>query len=273
MSVFDAVAPSFDRHRALPDGVVEAIRAAILASIDASSESRFLDLGAGTGRIGWPFVAAGDDYVGLDLSLGMLNAFSGRARQDAGRAPRLVQADGKDLPFRDATFDAVMLIQVFGGLRGWRRLLAEARRVLRSAGALVIGRSVAPVDGVDARMKQRLAAFLDEMGVQPYQMNARDDVQYWLDQAATGGTRVVAATWSAERTPRGFLDRHQTGARFSVLPEPIKEEALHKLRAWAATAFGSLDAVSSERHALELRVFRFQGEVGPGWQTRQRIPC
>ena len=127
---FDSVAPTFERHRALPDGAPEAIRAAVLGAVDASSP-RLLDLGAGTGRIGIPFVAAGDDYVGVDLSFGMLGAFAQRG--GGGRAPRLVQADGEHLPFRDATFDAVMLIQVFGGMRGWRRLLVEARRVLRGS--------------------------------------------------------------------------------------------------------------------------------------------
>src|SRR5882757_3071820 len=142
MSVYDAAAPTFERHRALPDGVPEAIRAAVLEAVEAASP-RLLDLGAGTGRIGIPFIAARDDYVGVDLSFGMLSEFRRRAAECA-RAPRLVQADGERLPFADASFDAIMLIQVFGGMRGWRRLLAEVRRVLRGAGVLVLGRAVAP---------------------------------------------------------------------------------------------------------------------------------
>src|SRR5437899_982035 len=63
-SAYDAAAPTFDRHRALPDGAAPAIRAAVLAAAGHSSRPRLLDLGAGSGRIGWPFVAAGDDYVG-----------------------------------------------------------------------------------------------------------------------------------------------------------------------------------------------------------------
>src|SRR5688500_8784760 len=84
-SGYDAIAPRFDRDRALPDGVAEAIRAAVLAA--AAVRPRVLDLGAGTGRIGRPFVAAGDDYVGVDLSLGTLRAFMARCE----RTPRLVQ--------------------------------------------------------------------------------------------------------------------------------------------------------------------------------------
>src|SRR5262245_33415850 len=93
-SPFDAVALQFDLHRALPEGVPQAIRAAILEATGAPSP-RLLDLGAGTGRIGWPFVAAGDDYVGIDLSVGMLREFAGRVAQP----PPLAQADGERLPF------------------------------------------------------------------------------------------------------------------------------------------------------------------------------
>src|ERR1700742_4728655 len=102
MSAYDAAAPTFERHRALPDGVPEAIRAAVIKALDASPP-RLLDLGAGTGRIGIPFIAAGDDYVGVDLSFGMLSEFKRRAA-DSTRAPRLVQADGERLPFADASF-------------------------------------------------------------------------------------------------------------------------------------------------------------------------
>jgi ubiquinone/menaquinone biosynthesis C-methylase UbiE len=256
MSAFDSVAATFELHRALPDGVPRAIRAAVLKAGDAASP-RLLDLGAGTGRIGWPFVEAGDEYVGLDLSFGMLRTFVQRA--DCGHAPRLVQADGEHLPFRDATFDTVMLIQMFGGMRGmrgWRRLLAEARRVLRGAGVLVLGRTVTPPDGLDARMKQQLALELDEMGTPSDRTNTRQDAQGWLEQTARG-TRLVAAKWTAERTPRGFVGRHRTGARFSALPAPVQEEALRRLAAWAETTFGSLDAESAEPHAFELQVFKF----------------
>jgi ubiquinone/menaquinone biosynthesis C-methylase UbiE len=258
MSAFDVVAPTFDRYRALPIGVPEAIRAAILSSISASSRPRLLDLGAGSGRVGWPFVVACDDYVGVDVSSGMLREFAQRAAAHGDVSPRLVQADGQHLPFRDATFDTVMLIQVFGGLRGWRRLIAEARRVLRPVGALIVGRTIAPPDGVDARLKQRLAAILGELGNRSDQANARDSVEVWLKSNACSSDGIVAATWSADRTPRGFIERHRTGARFSSLPAPVKTQALRDLGAWAAATFGSLDAVFSEPHAFELQVFKFQ---------------
>jgi ubiquinone/menaquinone biosynthesis C-methylase UbiE len=255
---YDAAASSFDSYRALPQGVPEALRHAVLGVFDPK-HPRLLDLGAGTGRIGRTFVAAGDDYVGIDLSLGMLREFTRQAETHKNDpVPRLAQADGERLPFRDATFDAVMLIQVIGAARNWRAVVAEARRVLRPAGALVVGHAVAPLEGIDARMKLRLASLLDEMGVPSYHMNTRGVVQPWLERLAQTSIRIVAAEWSAKRTPREFLDRQKTGARFSALPAPVKEEALRKLAAWATETFGSLDAEFSEQHSFELQVFKFQ---------------
>ena len=234
------------------------IRMAILDSIGASSRPRLLDFGAGTGRFGWPFVVAGDDYVAVDLSRGMLHEFARRGGSNYRRMCPLVQADGRLLPFFDAAFDAVLMIHAFGGMRVWQPVILEARRVLRSPGFLVLGQTEMPPDGVDSRLKQQLASFLAAADVQPGQSNARDDVQRWLQTNAQGGDPVIAAAWNADRTPRGFLDRHRTGARFSALPTSIKEAALSQLRTWAIATFGSLDVVFTEKHEFELQVFKFE---------------
>jgi ubiquinone/menaquinone biosynthesis C-methylase UbiE len=252
MSGYDEAAASFDRDRPLPDGVPQRIRQAILDAV-ALSRPRLLDVGAGTGRIAWPFVAEGDDYVGVDLSLAMLRRFA--ARRD-GETPRLVLADGARLPFRDAGFDAVMLMQVFGGLTGWRGFMADVRRVLAPTGRLIVGHTSAPADSLDTRMKQRLATILADMGVPHAAVNARQDVERWLDVVAAH-TRVVAAEWDAPRTPRRFLARHRGGARFSALPDAVKDGALQKLAVWAADTFGSLDAELLEPRQFELRIHRF----------------
>jgi SAM-dependent methyltransferase len=260
MARWDAAAPTYDIHRALPAGAVAAIRARVLDAVGHASRPRLLDLGAGSGRIGRAFVAAGDDYIGVDLSLGMLRQFAGRT-DTGGRAPRLVRADGARLPFGDAAFDLVLLVQVFGGMDEWRPFVDEARRVLRPSGALVLGRTAMPEDGLDGRMKARLDGILAEMGVAHERTNARAEVQRSLDRGTGGGAPVAAAAWDAARTPRGFLERHRTGARFSRLPGLIKDHALRRLSAWAVGEFGSLDASVMERHTFELRTFAFHDEV------------
>jgi ubiquinone/menaquinone biosynthesis C-methylase UbiE len=250
---FDAFAPTFERYRVLPRGVPEAIRSAILQATRKQPPARVLDLGAGTGRIGKAFVAADDFYVGVDASLGMLQEFL-----LSTRTPCLAQADGQQLPFRDGAFDIVMLMQVLSGAGNWRGLLSEARRVLRPAGAVVVGYRVAPAAGVDARLKKRLAIILETMGIERHQgKQVRDQALAWLGSSAALRLHLRAATWERNPTPREFLVRHRTGARFAALPEVVQDEALEKLSAWAEKTFGSFDAASREEHSFELDVFQF----------------
>lgn len=253
-SSYDAIAARFERERALPEWVAQSVRNETLVAIGHVSRPRLLDLGAGSGRFGWAFVAAGDDYVGVDLSGGMLRVFASR-RPGVKRAA-LIQADGRALPFADASFDAVLLIAVFGDLPDWRPMVDEARRVLRSGGTVIIGRTASPDDGIDEHMKQRLDILLDERMPPVTRKNERKHAAQYLAASASATTELVVARWSVERSPRRFLDRHATGARFCRLPRAVREDALRALADWAQAQFGTLDALFVETQRFEMQSFR-----------------
>ena len=54
-------APGFEQQRAVPAVVPQLGRTAVLAALGYAGRPRILDMGAGSGRFGWPFVAADDD--------------------------------------------------------------------------------------------------------------------------------------------------------------------------------------------------------------------
>ena len=250
-SAFDRHAQKFEHYRAFPARVPEAIRLAVWGSTGAGPSARFLDLGAGSGRIGRAFVEAKDCYVGVDYSFAMLREF--RARSSAAC---LIQADGGQLPFPDGSFDVVLLMQVLSGAQNPRRLLSEAVRVIARGGFVVVGYIAMPPTGIDARMKAQLALILDEMGVGAYSAGkSRERSFEWLYTTSSRNKQVTAASWTAKRTAREFLDRHSSGARFAALPPAVQTEALKKLGDWAEKACGSLDKIFSETHSFELHVF------------------
>jgi SAM-dependent methyltransferase len=261
MSHFDNVAAEFDAYRALPDEVPRAIRDALRAEVgDAAGAAgaRLLDLGAGTGRIGEAFVRAGDAYFAVDSSAGMLARFARKVGDHGGPEPRLVQADGRSLPFPAGTFHAVLVAQVVSAFSGWRRLVGEARRVLRPGGTLAFGKTVRPENGLDARMRERLSLILAGMGVDNRRPGAsRDDVRGVLSREARRASEVVVATWDARRSPRDFLNRHATAARFGALPIAVREDALRGLADWASGEFASLDAALVEPTQFVLDVYAF----------------
>jgi hypothetical protein len=131
-------------------------------------------------------------------------------------------------------------------------------RVLNPTGVLIVGRTVAPEDGIDARMKRRLAELLDAMGVESRRTKQTEVAARWLEREWCELRIASAATWTSERTPRAFVERRATGAQFSVLPAPVKDIAMLRLREWAVGAFGSLDAVFVEPFRFDLMIGRFQ---------------
>jgi hypothetical protein len=143
-----------------------------------------------------------------------------------------------------------------------RRLFHTPRRVLRESGVLLMGQWLIPPDGIDEQMKRRVQVLFAEMSLSLELQSTRERVRQWLEATAAHSTRIIAATWRTNRTPRDFLDRRSSGAQFSMLPDTVKAEVLEKLSAWAAKSFGSLDAVFTEKHEFELRAFKFEDAGG-----------
>ncbi|MHB2170067.1 class I SAM-dependent methyltransferase [Alsobacter sp. R-9] len=108
----------------------------IIAPLAADAGSlRVLEVGCGTGRNLAAFVAAGAAFVaGCDLSQGMLAAARSR---HAGLL--LVAADATTaLPFADGAADLALFSLVLEHVEDLRPVVAEAARVLRPGGRLVI---------------------------------------------------------------------------------------------------------------------------------------
>ncbi|MEW6646465.1 MAG: methyltransferase domain-containing protein [Pseudomonadota bacterium] len=91
--------------------------------------------GIGTG-LDIPHLPPGPCYIGLDLTPAMLRH---ARRRSAGRDDiRLHLGDAMQLPYRDASFDAVVLHLILAVVPHPERLLAEAERVLRPGGHILI---------------------------------------------------------------------------------------------------------------------------------------
>ena len=256
-SAYDATASSFERYRSLPASVVESIRAAIKNTTRLPDQARVLDLGAGTGRIGKAFLAAGDFYLGVDSSIGMLQEFSGKPEFRESKTSFLTQADGRQLPFQNAVFDLVLLMQVLNSAN-WRPMLDECLRVLRPGGIVAVGHTKSPESGVDAQLKRQLATILEAMQVPWHQPREwRRQALAWLEVASMRHWHREGARWKVTTSAEEFLARHRTGAKFAVLSSAVQQESLTKLRAWAEIKFGSANASFEEQHSFDLDIFEF----------------
>jgi SAM-dependent methyltransferase len=118
------------------DSAAEATAAVELAGAAAGAE--ILDGPCGFGRHSIPLAEAGYRVTGIDRSPTQI----AEAKKRAGERewPRFLEADYRELPFEDASFDAVLNLFSSLGYRGeeeTRAAFAEFKRVLRPGRALV----------------------------------------------------------------------------------------------------------------------------------------
>ena len=152
----------------------------------------------------------------------------------------------------------MLLAHVLSVSQNWQELLAEARRVLDSDGFLILAQRVGPPNGVDAQLRDQLKTILASMSIEmPEAGKMKRDARTWLGIAANSQEHVVAATWKLDCSPRDFINRHSTGARFSALHRDLQQESMRRLSEWAIGKFGSLDAFFTEEYRFELDAFRF----------------
>jgi SAM-dependent methyltransferase len=107
--------------------------------LESGGGQRLLDIGCNWGR--WCIAAtrAGFQAVGIDPSLAAVQA-AFRVSRQLGAAPDFVTADGRSLPFPDASFDVVYSYSVLQHFskEDARATLAEAARVVRPGGRVLV---------------------------------------------------------------------------------------------------------------------------------------
>ena len=107
------------------------------------SGSRLLEIGCGAGNLLLQAAVAGSYPVALDLSMQALTFVRSRLQEAASgsEAPNgflCMQAVGEALPFRDSSFDGVILSEVVEHLEAPQHSIREAVRVLCSGGRLLV---------------------------------------------------------------------------------------------------------------------------------------
>ena len=210
---FDRVAHAYDATRGYPPGIDQRIAKAIVDTVPATSETTFMEVGVGTGRIAFPLASLGHIYSGADISENMVKQFRSKLLQNGwqeyqqawGSLPdensssahpvsryrnrarsasmRLVLSDMTALPFRNASFDVVLAVHVFQLVDGWQQALLEVMRVIRPGGVFLhcwdefVNVDAWPVGETWGKIVRELGGDIKRPGVEE-----RSNVTAWLKE-------------------------------------------------------------------------------------------
>ena len=250
---FDRAAGYYDATRGYPEGIDAQLRDAILAYVQAHPATRFLELGIGTGRIALPFLQAGCDYTGIDISAAMMAELERKAAEQRLPLPQLHLGDVAHMPFADASFDVVISVHVLHLVDDWEATLREACRVVRPGGWIILANDEAvqheppnPPDLVFPAWN----TILDQLEVPDDLRRARvvrgldpRFVDVLRDQGAAIERVALVNYLRAPRTAREIARRFQERLVSSswAVPDDLHAQASQKLDEWLARVCSAPD--------------------------------
>ncbi|RVT40260.1 ArsR/SmtB family transcription factor [Sphingobium algorifonticola] len=186
------------------------VERAMQAMLGGGSIGHMVDIGTGTGRMIQLFGEAADHVTAIDRSPDMLRLARAKLPDDAGDRYRLLMGDFADLPLADASADTVIFHQVLHYAQAPDAVIAEAARVLRADGRLLIA-DFAPHQREELRVRDQHA----RLGFSDAQMHVwfADAGLEMVDERTLPGGELTVKLW---------LGRRRTAQIVSLEPRVIE---------------------------------------------------
>jgi ArsR family transcriptional regulator len=189
------------------------VEQAILDFLPSGQLGDVLDLGTGTGRMLELAAGRASRLVGIDRSREMLAVARAKLERTNARGWQVRHGDVHALPLADESFDVALMHQVLHYLRDPEDALAEAARVLRPGGLLVVADFARhEVEGLRAEHAHIWLGFADQ------------EVAGWLHKAGLtcrsiehlAGDPLTVTLWLAERGERRTVAHQAPAARLGA---------------------------------------------------------
>lgn len=250
-------APQVDQYERVLAPLHEPIVAALLERANVWPGESALDVGTATGQIAVALadrVGADGEVFALDLTQEMVEATQRRAA-DLGLTN--IQADIGDaeaLPFSGPTFDVIVSALTYMLCPEPRRAFAEAFRVLRTPGRLILAVWGRPERCAFRPVLQTFNSLLPEPIALPSPFALADVDGVWDALQEAGFRPAVEALEMSFHypSPRAFLDAHAPAARLVFEPE-VYERALETITARVAPRGGPFTLINEVVFALGYR--------------------
>lgn len=257
---FDEQADIYDKRTGLGEKTAKNIAISLNNMIEPYLTGQFLEIGAGTGEIGYFLQNLAIPYVGIDLSNGMLDIYRKRFEQKS-QTPHLIQTDANEAwPCEKNS------VSVFFSSRAMHQL--DHQNVLRQletlsvpdSSILVLGNVKRNKKSVKAIMRKEMHTILNEFGLK--EKSGQSNRNFLFDVLEKqGGERlepVTASRWKVSHSPIQSINSWTKvdGIAGQTVEPTVKKQILERLRSKAEDIFTDLNQALETEETYELNAIK-----------------
>ncbi len=258
---YNRIAHLYDATRPLPESISEQIADRLLQIVAATSETRFLEPGIGTGRTGLPIINRGYSYTGIDISLEMMAELK-RKFSSMPENLTLIQGDAANLPFDTDAFDVVITTHVLHCLDNPLQGLSEIRRVLKPTGVYLACENL-----LSPQQQEIWQAFTQIVHQYPVKSKSQTTekfspfgaaLQQQLAQQGATVEKITLVRWQQSQSVGEIFAAFQAKS-FGLcwlVSEADFERAIKEFQQWCQQHYQSFDAVLVNNFSFDMIVAR-----------------
>ena len=249
-SIYDEQAISFDKRAGLTLDQCKQITEAIEAFSRLKQNDILVEIGCGTGQIGSLLAPIYGHYVGIDLSLAMLEQFK---NLDTTHNTSLIQADcNQTWPVADHSASTIFSSRAIHWI-SVEHVISEVHRIAgKGDSLLLIGRIERTPDSWESKLRKQCHRLLKQ-----HQLTPLDGVRHlkilsneFSKRKAEVLTPFIVNHWNEKRNPLQSLENwvNKPGLGGTNPTNRVKQNILSQLKIWAYEEFGSKLPTEIERH-------------------------
>lgn len=253
---FDSQADIYDKRTGLGIKTAQNIAASLQQLIIPYSGGQFLEIGAGTGEIGYFLQDLPIPYVGIDLSGGMLGIYRQRFEAQEN-IPHLIQTDGNNpWPLKNES------VSVFFSSRAMHQL--EQKNVLNqlerlstaTPSILILGNVKRNKQSVKTIMRKEMHNVLNDFGLKEKsgQSNRKQLFEAIEQQGGKRLPSISSSHWQVSHAPIDSINSWKSvdGIAGQTIEQSIKTQILDTLTTKAQEIFTDLNQVLEAEETYEL---------------------
>lgn len=257
---FDDQADIYDKRTGLGEHTAQKIALTLNQMIKPYLNGLFLEIGAGTGEIGYFLQDLPIHYIGIDLSNGMLDVY--RKRFDSKKnIPDLIQTDGNSSwPIENHSVSVFFSSRAMHQLNREHVLKQLERLSIPGSSILILGNIKREKLSVKTIMRQEMHKVLNEFGIKEKSGQSNRKLLFEAIEHH-GGERlhpVITSRWKVSHAPIESINSWKSvdGIAGQVVDEKIKTQILDTLLLNIQDNFSDLNQALEAEESYELNAIK-----------------